>query len=173
MRASGTSLWLLPEPPAAATLARTIEALSARFGAPGFAPHLTLLGGLPHAAAEAVVVARRLAESARPRQARVARVGALPEFFRCLFLEIENEPWLLALHQRAVALAGPESPPPFFPHVSLLYAELAQDAKAALVSELSGSVPAAVRLDAIQVVRTEGEVGGWRPLAAFPLSRRD
>jgi hypothetical protein len=83
-----------------------------------------------------------------------------------------REPGLLAVHERARLLFGRPLEPPFFPHLSLAYAELPAPSRRSLLSELSPLLPFAARLDVLQVVCTEGRVRDWRPLATFPLSGR-
>lgn len=173
MRATGHSLWLIPEAVAREALSGTIADLARRLGAPSFEPHVTLIGGLGQSAPEIVAAAEKLAAATPPFQLQLARLGHSARYLRCIFYEIAGSPLLTELHARARSVFRPEKDSPFFPHLSLVYADLDEPTRRRLVEEMSGKGRAVFDVDELQVVRTDGEVPDWRPLAAFPLLRRD
>lgn len=173
MRARGTSLWLMPEAVARERLSATIEDLARRLGTPSFEPHVTLIGRLAPSAPEIVIAAEKLAASTPPFQLQLARLGHSAQYLRCVFYEIEDSPVLAELHRRARSLLRSDKDRPFFPHLSLVYADLDEPTRLRLVEEMAGENREPFPVNELQVVRTEGDVGDWRPLAAFPLSRRD
>lgn len=173
MRAVGISLWLILEGETRRRLAATIADLARRLGTPSFEPHVTLIGGISQPEEEIVVAAGRLAAATAPLQLRPFRVGQRGEYFRCLFYEVAADAALIDLHMRARLALGRDAGALFFPHLSLAYGELESAVKAPLVGPLSPRRGDNWLVGELQVVRTEGEVGDWRPLAAFPLSRRD
>ena len=173
MRAIGVSLRLVPEAAARERLVATIAEIARRLGTPPFVPHVTLIGSLSQPPSEIVAGAERLAAGSEPLQLIAASVGWRPDYFRCLFLEIAPAAALTDLHLRACVTFGPLSEAQFFPHLSLAYGDVPEPAKQALASALDVHRSESYCLDELQVVRTEGEVGDWRPLAAFALSRRE
>lgn len=173
MHAVGISLWLIPEAEAQQRLATTIADLARRLGTAVFEPHLTLIGSLIQPADSIVAAAERLAASTAPLRLRALRVGERPEYFRCLFLEIAADAALTDLQLRARMAFSRLSDPAFLPHLSLAYGDHPAATKQALAATLERHRGDHWLVDELQVVRTEGEVGDWRLLAAFPLSRRD
>lgn len=173
MRATGHSLWLIPEAVAREALSGTIAELARRLGTPSFEPHVTLIGRLGPSVPEIVAAAEKLAAATPPLELQLARLGHSARYLRCFFYEIGDCPVLTALHSRARSVFRPEEHPPFFPHLSLVYADLDAPTRRRLVEEMSGASREAFDVEELQVVRTEGEVPEWRPLAAFRLTRRD
>jgi 2'-5' RNA ligase len=173
VRATGVSLWLVPEPEARHKLADTIADLARRLGTPSLDPHVTLIGRLVQPEAEVVAAAGRLASATAPLQLRPFRIGQRAEYFRCLFYEIAADASLIDLHMRARLALGRSEEALFFPHLSLVYGQLEGAAKEPLVGPLAPRRGERWRVDELQVVRTEGGVADWRLLAGFPLSRRD
>jgi 2'-5' RNA ligase len=173
VRASGVSLWLVPEPEARKRLAETIADLAKRLGTPPMEPHVTLIGRLAQAEAEVVAAAGRLASATAPLQLRPFRVGHRDEYFKCLFYEIAADAALIDLHMRARLALGRSEDALFFPHLSLIYGQLGSEAKQPLMGPLAPRRGERWRVDELHVMRTEGEPAEWRLLGGFPLSRRD
>jgi hypothetical protein len=168
VRARGLSLWLVLDDAALMPLRALIASLAERLGTSAFEPHVTLLGGLEHREADVTERAQRLASSVGPLSVPVVGVGARDEYFRCLFLELAQDPALLALRERGCLVF--ERAGAFLPHLSLVYADLAEAPRGRLRAELATAAPPWLRLGSLLVVSTEGEVACWRPLRGFPLS---
>jgi 2'-5' RNA ligase len=165
--ASGISLWLVPEPASARALAEIIDRLADRLGTPRFPPHLTLQGGVRADAPTVIGQARALAQRLQPFEVRLLTATTRAEFFRCVVLEADSSPVLLAAREAAaLALGQPDSP--FEPHVSLVYGALAADARAAALRELP-PWPARIGFEALEVHHTEGVVANWRRLESLSL----
>jgi 2'-5' RNA ligase len=171
-RARGVSLWLMPGDVVGQRLAALIEGLAARLGTRPFAPHLTLLAGLEGGASDAVLaVARSLAAGLRPLTVRLGSVEGRGEHFRCLIaLAVPDEP-LRAAHAAAARAFGREPDPSFLPHLSLVYGSLAPETKRALATEAAPVAAVSFEARHLHVWRTEGPVGDWRELGAFPFGR--
>jgi hypothetical protein len=170
-RASGISVWLVPEGDVRETLSALIATLSRRFGTPAFEPHVTLLGGIGGGEGEALRRVALLAASLRPLAIRLATVGRSDAYFRCLFLEADRSPDLLAAHERASGWLGARDSAPFLPHLSLVYGRLGEeDAFSAREALRSVALPLAFEARRLEVHRTEGAVAEWRRLAVHPLS---
>jgi 2'-5' RNA ligase len=152
-------------------LVQLIAALGRRFGTPSFEPHVTLLGGVGGGEEEVLRRGALLAASLRPLTIRLTALGSSDEYFRCVVLEADRSPDLLAAHERASDELGVRDRPPFFPHLSLVYGRLsAKDTSRAREALRSLALPLAFEAQHLEIHRTEGTVGEWRRLAAHPLS---
>ncbi len=161
--------WLVPAPgPERDRLAGVIAALAADHGGPVFAPHVTLARTVE---AEPDVVAGVLAQvtaGVAPFEVRLTGVGHEPVFFRALYLRAEPSARLTALRAAAEQALGLEPAPE--PHLSLLYADLAEDRKPAIAAGLGLTLPMTIRVDAAEVWGDfRADAGRWRRLGRVPL----
>ena len=152
-------------------LAETIAQLAARLGTTPFAPHVTLLPGLPGPEEGVLERARELAAELEPLPIEITGVAGHDAHFRCLFFRVADTPALREAHRRAARRFGREPDPAFEPHLSLVYGTLAPEVKARLSTDLSADVPAGFPADRLHVWRTEGVVGEWRELEALAWTR--
>jgi hypothetical protein len=159
----------VPEGGVRERLAALIAELSRRKGTPSFEPHVTLLGGIVGAEGEVSRRGALLAASLRPLAVRLVALRRSDEYFRCLFLEAEPSPDLLAAHERASDLLGARDRAPFLPHLSLVYGRPAA-ASAAEEALRALALPLTFEARRLEVHRTEGAVPDWLRLAAHPLS---
>ena len=166
-RAKGISLWLMPEGEEHDRLSALIDRLAARFGTASFAPHVTLLPGLPGPEREVLETARVVAAETTSIPIDFFVVDGLEHHFRCLFLRAHPRPALRDAYERAARRFGREPEPSFDPHLSLLYGSLDAPLKAALVRELAGDATTRFDAHSLHVWLTHGPVGEWRPLGAF------
>lgn len=170
-RARGISGWLVPEGDVRERLGALIAELSRRHGTPSFEPHVTLFGGIVGGEVEILERGARLAAALRPFAIRLMALGRSDEYFRCLFLEAERSPELLAAHERASGLFGARDSAPFLPHLSLVYGRLgAEEASEAVEALRSLALPLDFEARRLEVHRTEGAVPEWRRLAVHPLA---
>jgi 2'-5' RNA ligase len=159
---TGYSLWLLPEPEERARLEALIERLSSRLGTVPFTPHVTLLGGLQGAEEWLVDRMHELVRDLPPLTLRLTRTDGQDAFFRCFYVEVEGAAALDVSHARAVAHLGVRTPPPFFPHLSLVYGRLSLAQKQGLAGELRPAVEGrVVRFTELRLVQTDGHVTDW------------
>ncbi len=71
-------------------LAHTILRLSRVYQTPAFESHVTLLGELTEPEAEVLSKTQHLASLIRPCEIRLSRADYLSDYFRCLFLRVEE-----------------------------------------------------------------------------------
>lgn len=162
------SLWLMPAPSDEALVAGIVGALSNRFGAPLFAPHLTLQGDTetrPDLLQEAITAAAEAVEAfAEP----VSLVEGSDAYFRSFYARFAVSPALAKLKQAL----DPEGLAGFMPHVSLLYGPVEDTAKAAAIAEINARLAGrAIRFDRIGIV-TSGQdvpIADWRVVASVAL----
>jgi 2'-5' RNA ligase len=172
-RATGTSLWLMPEGTVHERLGALIDRLAGRLGTAAFAPHVTLLPGLPGPERDVLETARALAAEMGPVPVRFSVVDGMDHHFRCLFLRARASEALRDAHVRAARRFGREPDPSFDPHLSLVYGTLDTQVKAELTPELSAEAQASFEARRLHVWRTEGPVGEWRALGSFALAPAD
>jgi hypothetical protein len=170
MRAQGVSLWLVPDGPEAQAISALIGEMSARFGTPSFAPHVTLGGGLAAPPDDAVERARGLARLLRDLSIRFEGLEHSADYFRALVVRVAPDLPILDARRRAQMAFPSESFGPFVPHLSLLYGSLPVETRRHLAAEARESAPSAMVMKSLEVVSTEGEPGEWRSLMRLPLA---
>jgi 2'-5' RNA ligase len=166
MKGAGFSLWIVPEGEVRRRLASLIEALARRYGGPVFDPHVTLLAGLAGPAEDVVARAGRLVGGTKSFSLRFTGPEAGQSYFRGLYLRVEPNPELTALHLAAHDAFGRVDEPPFFPHLSLRYGP---PPPPAVVEELRTSAPAGFDGRRLDVYSTDGEVEGWHRVGGARL----
>jgi 2'-5' RNA ligase len=169
-RATGTSLWLMPEGEERVRFAALVARLAARLRTEPFAPHVTLLPGLPWPEAEVVARAESLAGELGPLGLKLGGVEGRADPFRCLFVRVAVSAALRTAHARAARAFGRDPDPEFLPHLSLVYGRLESEPKTALVREVASEAAGELEARRLHVWRTEGAVADWRELAVFPLA---
>lgn len=166
MRGVGFSLWIVPEGDVRRRLADLIESLARRLGGPVFAPHVTLLAGVPGPERDVVARVENVlrAATAFPLRFRGPETG--DTFFRALYLRVEPSPELLALHQAARDAFARRHDPPYVPHLSLVYGA---PPPLTVVEEVRPTAPEGFEARTLDVQSTEGAVEAWRLVRRFPV----
>lgn len=168
MTATIHSIWLMPAASDGALLSAIVTELSGRFAAPVFAPHLTVLGDSEAAPAilEAAIhaAAKEISGFAEPIRA----IETSEAYFRSFYARFRVAPALAAL-KRALDPQGLDG---FMPHVSLLYGQVEDGAKAPAALEIGERLGSrSIRFDRLCVV-TSGQhipIAEWRVVATAPL----
>ncbi len=169
-RAKGISLWLMPEGVPYERLGALIDRLARRLGTVAFAPHVTLLPGLPGPQSNVVNAARALAGELGPFSLEPSDIDGAETHFRCLFFRVQASEALRAAQANAARRFGREPDPSFDPHLSLVYGTLDARVKAELSRELVRQMPDPFEARRLHVWRTEGTVEEWCSLASFGLT---
>ena len=164
--------WLVPaEGPVRDRLAGVIARLAAEYGAPVFAPHVTINRNVDAEPDAAARVLERVMAGVPAFEVALPGFGYEPEYFRSLYLRAEPSVQLTALHEageRAWGFTGP----PYRPHLSLLYArDLPEERKPAIAGGLGLALPVTIRVDAAEIWGDfRDEVTRWRRVARVPLA---
>jgi Cyclic phosphodiesterase-like protein len=177
--------------------------------APDFEAHATLLAGLKEEDGSPDQIWSRVQEAVRAWAASrksTAGKGAgvnckLPEvttrgfFFQCVLAALEDEPSLIDLNKTMRKTFKKESQPAYFPHVSLLYADIGEDgareeiarlrkaglwevlqpsaegqSRAILGTEGNGAKPiTSVHFTKLSLWDTNGPVAAWKKLEEMDL----
>ena len=162
-----SSVWIVPAGDAFDGIEKLMRRLHPRGGGPRFKPHLTLLAGSEATQADAGLKLKHLAANLRPFEIRLSRIEWRNDYFRCFYLAAELTPELAAAQRTAYEAFEMNPPPPFEPHVSLLYGSLEERLKKDLAIEAGGSVDLRFAATAVQLVNASESVPvtGWKTLA--------
>jgi len=163
--------WLMPAAgPVRDHLAATIDRLAAEHDAPRFEPHVTMAGLFHSGQQAAVQTLTSLAAGVRPFEIRFAATGYEQAYFRALYLRAEPSPQLTALHEAARAAWALESRP-YTPHLSLLYADIAEEQQRAIIDALGIQLPLTIRIETAELwANHPAGVRSWHRLARVPFS---
>ncbi|KAL6784018.1 hypothetical protein ACKKBG_A04440 [Auxenochlorella protothecoides x Auxenochlorella symbiontica] len=140
------SLWLMPhdgapEHPFNERLQREINAQANRIaGAPSFAPHVTLLGGIEGTEADVLERADRLGAQLKPYVIKFDKVKAGTSFFQCVFIKCQETPAVMQAAQEARSSYGKDPNEVYMPHLSLLYADITQEQREAVAQETQARI---------------------------------
>ena len=159
--------WLLPETAVHEVFAKEIGELARRFGAPIFAPHVSVFIA-PENSRQPVEILRKFGPITIELTIRSIRFSE--QFTKTLFVQFERNVPLQEMGDRIWKASGAPDRYVIDPHLSLLYASLAAEKKKALVDEIKFPFRE-VGFSSICAVRcarptaTAAEVGQWRLLA--------
>lgn len=163
------SLWLTPTGDVYEQLERILHKLSAKYGAPEFPPHVTLLGGMVGPRRELLCKSASVAALIRPFTIRLGKIDYLDEYFRCLFVRAATTAPLLKAHQAARDGFGRRREPSFMPHLSLLYGDFSLSLKEGAAADLGPRLDLAYKVRSLVLYSTRGEPRDWRRVAKFGL----
>ena len=162
-----SSVWIVPAGDALDRIEKIVHKIHPRGGGPRFKPHLTLLSGSETTRADAELKLKHLAARLRPFEITLNRIEWRNEYFRCFYLAAELTAELATAQRAAYEAFEMNPPPPFEPHVSLLYGSLDEKLKKELAAEAGGSVDIRFAATAVQLVNASESVPvtGWKTLA--------
>jgi 2'-5' RNA ligase superfamily len=174
MKQNVIAYWLLPAQSEREFFTGKIRELAKRFDGPVFPPHLTLFVAPENARAPATVLG---ALGAIELVLKVGEVDHSAKFTKTLFVRFENPAALEQLCEAVRQRAAAADPCNLDPHLSLLYKQLPEDARRALVEEIE--LPfREVHFDAVCAVRcasptqTADDVRAWQLVATQNSSTR-
>lgn len=163
------SLWFMPPGELCDELRGIIRRLSARYGAPEFLPHVTLLGGFVGSPRGVIRKSATVAASLRSITIRLGRIGFRDEYFRCLFAHAALTPALRKANLAARHTFGHERERPFMPHLSLLYGEFPRSLKEQVIAEIGPQLDVQFNVRSLHLYRTQNEPMHWQRVARFGL----
>ncbi len=163
------SIWLKPAGEVRAGLAGIISRLSREYSTPLFEPHVTLIGGLTGQEEELIAQTRQLAGQLRPFVVQLGEVGRLDEFYRCLFIRVQETEPVMKANAQARKVFQRESDDKYMPHLSLLYGNLPPAVKEEIMAQIGRRFRRSFPVDRIHLVSTQGEPKDWYHLGEFAL----
>lgn len=162
------SIWVMPAASDEALLSGIVSELSARFGTPVFAPHLTVLGDSETQPAELEAAIHVAAKDVSIFEEPIRAIETSEAYFRSFYSRFPVAPALVELKQAL----DPEGLGSFMPHVSLLYGPVEDAAKTAAAREIGERLGGrSIRFDRLCVV-TSGQhipIADWRVVATAQL----
>ena len=163
------SLWFTPTGDVCDRLSGILHRLSARYGAPEFPPHVTLLGGCVGPRRRLIRESASVSAALRPFTLRLQNIDFLDEYFRCLFVHVALAAPLRNAYQAACQALGHRREPAFMPHLSLLYGNFPQTLKEEVIAELGQRLDVQFKVRSLHLYRTHREPRHWRRVASFGL----
>jgi 2'-5' RNA ligase len=147
------SIWLMPAQDDEVLLQHMVTELAARFDAPEFRPHLTLVEEMARGVGDLTAKTTAIAAGIGEFSALVRDIGVSALYHRSFYALVEPGRPLLELKKRAIARIAPDRLDTFMPHISLLYGvpeSLEKRAAQAMVAERL--VGRQIRFDRICIV---------------------
>jgi 2'-5' RNA ligase len=163
------TLWFQPGGEVRDRLSGIIRQFGARFGAPEFVPHVTLLPGCVGPRHELIGKAERVASVLRPFTIKLEDIDFREEYYRCLFVHAALTRWLRGAHQAACQEFGRQHEPVFMPHVSLLYGTFPLRMKKEAREAIGPRLDIQFKAHSLYLYRTHGGPLRWRRMARFAL----
>jgi 2'-5' RNA ligase len=167
------SIWLMPTGKINTELIQMISQISLPFAAPTFPPHVTLLGDLYGNENELASLMQQFAVSIQPFLLTLTTVDALNEYFRCLFLRVEETPALLEADRAARKLFHREQDPKLLPHLSLLYGNFNGETKKQIIGAIGRKFNRSFMVNQLHLYSTTGEPRNWYRIQRFTLEGRE
>ena len=161
------ALWLMPAGATYDRLARVIFELSHTYEAPFFEPHVTLLANILGTEDATVSQCHRLAAIAEPYSIQLTRLDQLNEYYRSVFLRVLETDPVLEANSKAREVFGLHQGPPYMPHLSLLYGNLAEVTKHHIIQSLVELGGLEFYVDRIHLIDGRGGPRDWRKVEGF------
>jgi len=165
----GYALWLMPSGEVRQRLAGTILELSRQYGTPDFQPHVTLAGSIVGPAREVTSKMKDLAKRIPPFTVRLTTVGGLEEYFRCLFVRVEQTHPITSANAAAQEIFRLPKQPAFMPHLSLLYGSLPSNEKERIIAALDHRFELEFKATTLHLYLIKREPANWRRVATCGL----
>jgi 2'-5' RNA ligase len=161
------SLWLTPDGEARRILSDLISSLSEKLRSPRFPPHVTLIGSL-HGSPQALKrKSSELAVGLKPYRINLGRVEYLDEYFRSLFIRVEETEDVLRANALAREIFNARTNSKYFPHLSILYGNFSASEKEAIIQELGKEFKMSFEVKSLQLVDTSDKPESWSVLEEF------
>ncbi len=163
------SLWLMPNEVASKTYQDIIYKLSKPLAAPIFEPHITLLSGMDTPILDQTFYELSvLAALTKPFNVSFSNIAYENDFYRSLYMKAHPVDKLIQLQKETKDIFKTVDYP-FRPHLSLLYAELAQKCKPKLAKQLNTKLLKKAQFSSIRLMQTKGKVEDWKLVEEFPF----
>jgi 2'-5' RNA ligase len=157
------SVWLEPTANDSRYLSKIIKHLARKYGAPIFAPHITLYGGIRR-----YVQARNTANACNDlSKIRVVatRMRHSDCLWKTLYLEIKKDKDLQRIN--GVLKTNLTNKYEFAPHISLIYKTLDSRTKRRIAKDLN--LKRSYKFDKITIIRSSKTVSKWKKLKTINL----
>ncbi len=165
------AVWIRPTGEALDRITKVVRLVHKRGGGPQVQPHVTLLSGMETTMASAELKLKHLAMRLKPFAIRLGEIEGRQDYFRCLYAKAELSEELAEARRIAYAEFEMNPPPPFEPHLSLLYGKIDDALRQELIAVADGTLDVRFDVTAVHLVNAyQGvPVTSWRTLAERPL----
>jgi 2'-5' RNA ligase len=167
------ALWLMPEGELRERLSNLIGDLAAELSAPPFKPHITLLGGVRGRLDDIKQKTSELSSSLSPVEVRLSHLDYLDEYYKCLFIRVEETVEVtdafLEARDFMRPFMGSLSPDAPMPHLSLLYGDFSFALKEELILRTGRTFDVKFTAGSIHLFSTKGSPEEWKQVDEFPL----
>lgn len=168
------TLWLEPTGKTHELLATTIAHLSQEHGGPLFDPHVTLLGDMAGQEGKLLHKTEKLAHALSPFDLTLTIPAFQDQYFRCVFMRVEETVPLLDAHTLARKVFHKEDAPPYMPHLSLLYGTYPKSLKEQIIGTVSTSLSVQFTASVVTLFRVEGNSPkDWHKVETFGFNGHD
>jgi 2'-5' RNA ligase len=166
------SVWLKPGGDALERIQKIVRALHKEGGGPLVPPHVTLLTGAETTRANAELKLKHLAARLRPFRIKLGKIESREEYFRSFYAVVEANGDLAAAQREAYDAFDMNPPPPYEPHLSLLYGKLDPATRKKLADEVGAKLDIAFEVRALYLVNSiqSVPVSDWHTLAEHELT---
>lgn len=171
----GYALWLVAEEKEQQSLQQLVDQLANSYKTHGFSAHATLLGLLDKTWAEVdeiKKISKDIANSFSGIAAEIVGVGMRQIYFQSVFLPVVPATELVAMNLLARKLLAYKNDPPFMPHWSMVYGDLDEATKKAIVNEIINQrqFPHVVPIRQLALVDVHGYPNEWKVIEQYPLA---
>ncbi len=163
------SIWLMPIGDVYNRLIKVISRLSKRYSSPNFEPHATLIGELIESEEDILSKTSQLSAVLRPFKIRLARVEYLDEYFRSLFIRVEETSDVIDANKKAREIFNRQSDPTYMPHLSLIYGIFTSKEKGKIIAEIGKEFNTNFEVESIHLFSTDGKPKDWYRVKEFTL----
>jgi len=163
------SLWLIPTGEVYDALENLISDLSKRYSSPRFTPHVTLLGELTGSHEEIETRASRLSVNLRPHAIKLTKLEYLDEYFRSLFIRVEETKEIIEANLRAREVFNRQRDPKYMPHLSILYGDFPSATKDEIIKRIGRESTLSFEVRSLHLVDTSSRPEEWFTTRKFPF----
>lgn len=163
------SLWLLPSSAQQARWQNCIDALAAEHATPRFEAHLTLASPIAISLSKARTQLALMARKHSSITLLCDQAQAGDSRFVCLTMGMRTNTALDSLRADSLSRFA-IADTPYFPHVSLMYAEPELVASANVLTALP-ELPSQINFNRVALVNCSGEVSQWHTVETLLLER--
>ncbi len=166
------SIWMMPSGKIYDRLSDKISQLCHQYATPFFPPHITLLGDLNSSVIDLAAQMLNLVAHIRPFQVTLTKADYLDEYFRCLFLRVEESASLLQAHQVTRACFHREQDQKYMPHMSLMYGNFDAGMKQRLVASIGLEFNLTFSVSQLHLYSITKDPADWRCVQTTELQGR-
>ncbi|MFA9288410.1 MAG: 2'-5' RNA ligase family protein [Weeksellaceae bacterium] len=161
------SIWTVPPAPLSTQLQGIIDDLGAKYNAPHFPPHMTLLGSVEAEIEDMKHKVEKVAKKFVPFEVILGPVSFSTTYYQSVFVRVLSNASLMQLNLDLKSAFKLENTV-FMPHISLMYGEHDMETREKITHDLI--VPQAhFMIEEIQIIPETTEPNTWKPAAIISL----